>query len=43
MWLFDMTTFLFSRFDHSMNYKIQRLVHVEVDSVVLLSGRSEAS
>ncbi len=43
MWLFYMTTDFLSRFLVPRNYKIQTVVHVEVDSVVLLSGRSEAS
>ncbi len=43
MWLFYMTTDFFSRFLLSRNYKIQKVVHVERNSVVLPSGRLEAS
>ncbi len=38
-----MTTDFFSMFLESRNYKIQIRVHVERKSVVILSGRSEAS
>ncbi len=43
MLLFKHACDFFWRFDRSRNRKTRKVVHVEVDSVVLLSGRLEAS